>query len=83
MTELINDTSKINQLLGVIQNLENSLRLSAKLSVKDTNRENEEKFSPLLKIKQKRTSENFIFSHLTLHPPSNYLTLLRGRMVNN
>ncbi len=60
MTELINDTSKINQLLGVIQNLENSLRLSAKLSVKDTNRENEEKFSPLLKIKQKRISENFI-----------------------
>jgi hypothetical protein len=60
VTELINDTSKINQLLGVIQNLENSLRLSAKLSVKDTNRENEEKFSPLLKIKQKRISENFI-----------------------
>ncbi len=60
MRELIDDTSKINQLLGVIHNLENSIRLSAKLSVKDTNRENEEKFSPLLKIKQKRTSENFI-----------------------
>lgn len=58
--EVINDKSKISQLLEVIQTLGNSLKLSAKLSIKDTNRDKDEKFSPLLKIKQKRTSEKLI-----------------------
>ncbi len=58
--EVINDKSKISQLLEVIQTLGNSLKLSAKLSIKDTNRDKDEKFSPLLKMKQKRTSEKLI-----------------------